>query len=160
MSGAQKGFTLIEMMVTLALLATLAAAALPTVEKYSQRKKEQELQLALRQIRTAIDRYYQVAQEGRLGSEKAIDDSGYPKELSLLEKGVVDVTSPHGAKIYFLRRIPRDPMCDCEGRSNEETWRIRSSKSEPGNYDRGKDVYDVASGSTQTGLNGVPYAQW
>lgn len=154
----QQGFTLIEMMVTLSLLATLAAASLPLIEKQGQRHKEQELKAALQEIRHALDRYHQASIEGRI--EKKADQSGYPKNLKALTEGVVDITTPNKRKIYFMRSLPRDPMCDCNGKADDETWRVRSSTNEPGNYHPGVDIYDVASSSQAYGLNGVPYAQW
>lgn len=155
----QQGFTLIEMMVTLALLATLAAAATPLIRHYHQRQQESELRESLRTLRMAIDSYFQASTEGRV--EKKARESGYPPTLRLLVEGVVDKNSPNGSKIYFLRRIPRDPMCECDERSDEETWRIRASTQPPGDFsDGGKDVYDVSSTSAASGLNGVPYAQW
>lgn len=158
MSQHQKGFTLIEMMVTLTIMATLAAAALPAVGKYTIRQKEQELTLALQQIRDALDAYHKLALAGRVA--KTADELGYPKELSALSKGVVDITSANKKMIYLLRHIPRDPFCDCGGRSNEETWKLRSSTSQPDNFDGGRDVYDIRSSSTLSGSNGIPYAQW
>ncbi|KAB7894659.1 general secretion pathway protein GspG [Serratia sp. Leaf50] len=158
MSQRQKGFTLIEMMVTLTIMATLAAAALPAVGKYATRQKEQELTLALQQIREALDAYHKLTLTGLVA--KTADELGYPKELSVLSKGVVEKTAANKKQIYLLRHIPRDPFCDCEGRSNEETWKLRSSTSEPGNFDGGKDVYDIRSSSTLVGSNGIPYAQW
>ncbi|CAI1710045.1 Cholera toxin secretion protein epsG [Serratia ficaria] len=158
MMTRQRGFTLVEMMVTLSLLACLTAAALPLAEKYGQRQKEDELRLALRHIREALDRYQQAGIDGKI--EKDADALGYPKDLHALVEGVTDKKSPNKRKIYFLRRIPRDPMCDCAGTPDAETWRTRSSTAPPGDFNGGKDVYDVASSSAATGLNGVPYAQW
>lgn len=154
----QRGFTLIEMMVTLTLLGTLAAAATPLVQRYHQQQKEEILRESLRHIRQAIDRYYQASVDGRV--EKKVDVSDYPPTLKSLTEGITDKNSSNGEKIYFLRRIPRDPFCDCEGRTDEESWRIRASISPPGEFNGGKDVYDVSSGSNVTGLNGIPYAQW
>lgn len=154
----QQGFTLIEMMVTLALLASLAAAALPLIEKQTQRQKEHQLQQALREIRQALDSYQRASLEGRI--EKKSNEAGFPPDLQALTTGVVDISSPNARKIYFLRRIPRDPMCDCEGKADHESWQTRSSDSPPGNFNRGTDIYDVASFSEARGLNGVPYAQW
>jgi len=156
--SSQQGFTLIEMMVTLSLLATLAAASLPLLEKQGQRHKEEQLQTALRQIRQALDDYQRAAIEGRI--EKKADEAGYPKNLKALTEGVVDKTLPNKRKIYFMRRLPRDPMCDCEGKADEETWRVRSSTNDAGNFSPGSDIYDVVSSSQAYGLNGVPYAQW
>lgn len=157
--GGQRGFTLIEMMVTLAILGTLAAAATPLVRHYHQRQQETALRESLRTLRTAIDGYLQASLDGRI--EKKARESGYPPTLKHLTEGVTDTANPNGGLIYFLRRIPRDPMCDCPGRSDEETWRLRASTQPPGEFSGGgKDVFDVSSTSTAIGLNGVPYAQW
>lgn len=154
----QRGFTLVEMMVTLTLMAILATAALPVLEKQVQRQKEEKLELALRQIREAIDSWYDVSKEGQI--DVSPDDTHYPPDLTALVKGVQDKKSPNEKKIYFLRSIPRDPFCDCDEKSAEQTWRIRSYKNPPGDYSPGSDVYDISSSSRATGLNGVPYAQW
>lgn len=154
----QQGFTLIEMMVTLTLLATLAAAALPLVQRYQQQRNEQVLRESLRDIRSAIDRYKQASEEGRI--EKEADASPYPPSLDSLVEGVADKASPDKKKIYFLRRIPRDPFCQCEGKADSETWKVRASTQPPGEFSGGKDVFDVRSDSRETGLNGVAYAQW
>lgn len=154
----QQGFTLIEMMVTLTLLATLAAAALPMVQRHQQQRNEQTLRESLREIRSAIDRYKLASEEGRI--EKEVNASFYPPTLDTLVEGVVDKTTPDKKKIYFLRSIPRDPFCHCEGRADSETWKIRSSTQPPGEFGGGKDVFDVRSSSNEAGLSGVPYAQW
>ena len=155
----QRGFTLIEMMVTLAILGTLAAAATPLVRHYHQQQQEMELRESLRSLRNAIDAYHQAGLDGKI--EKKARDSGYPPTLKQLIEGVTDTANPNGGLIYFLRRIPRDPMCDCPGRSDEETWRLRASTQAPGDFSGGgKDVFDVSSSSTANGLNGVPYAKW
>lgn len=154
----QRGFTLIEMMVSLALLATLASAAIPIYQRQEQQRNEEELRVALRDIRTAIDRYGQLVEEGVI--EKDTDMTNWPASLDLLVDGVVNKKSPNKEKIYLLRRIPRDPFCDCDGRKNTETWRVRASTQAPGETTGGKDVWDVSSTSSQPGLNGIPYAQW
>jgi general secretion pathway protein G len=154
----QRGFTLIEMMVSLALLATLASAAIPIYQRHEQQRNEEELRVALRDIRTAIDRYGQLVEEGVI--EKDADMTNWPASLDLLVDGVVNKKSPNKEKIYLLRRIPRDPFCDCDGRKNTETWRVRASTQAPGETTGGKDVWDVSSTSSQPGLNGIPYAQW
>ncbi|QJT79470.1 type II secretion system protein [Kosakonia sp. MUSA4] len=154
----QRGFTLIEMMVCLALLATLASAAIPIYQRQEQQRNEEELRVALRDIRSAIDRYGQLVEEGVI--EKDADMTNWPASLDLLVDGVVNKKSPNKEKIYLLRRIPRDPFCDCDGRKNTETWRVRASTQAPGETTGGKDVWDVSSTSSQPGLNGIPYAQW
>jgi general secretion pathway protein G len=146
-----KGFTLIELLITVAILGLLASVALPLAELTVQRGKEQELRHALRDIREAIDAYKRAADEGAI--EKGADKSGYPPTLAVLAEGAVDKRDPRGARIYFLRRIPVDPV-------SGEAWGIRSYASPADAPQSGDDVFDVHSKSTQAGLNGVPYKEW
>jgi general secretion pathway protein G len=153
-----RGFTLIELMVALALLATLAAAMLPMAELTARRSREQQLRQSLRDIRGAIDAYKQASDEGRI--EKHLDDSGYPPNLDVLESGVQDKKKMNGGAIYFLRRLPRDPTCDCAGTPAAQTWRLRSYDSPFDAPQSGADVFDVSSMNSEEGLNGIPYDQW
>lgn len=153
----RQGFTLIELLVTLALISLFATLALPLAELTVKRSQEVELRAALRQIREALDRYKQMADDGRIAMQPG--DSGYPPTLETLVAGVVDSKSPDRQKIIFLRRIPRDPLAEPSQRA-ESGWGKRSYKSP---YDRprpGDDVYDVYSLSTGVGINGVPYSEW
>jgi len=151
------GFTLIELIITVAIVAILASAALPLTQITVQRAKEQELRASLRQIREAIDAYKQAADEGRV-SRKA-DESGYPPVLVALASGVEDIKSPQKKMIYFLRRVPRDPFAPGE-LSAAETWGKRSYASPPDDPEEGEDVFDVYSKADGVGLNGVPYKEW
>ncbi len=151
------GFTLIELVIAVAIVGVLALLAAPLLEVAAQRHKETELRLALRQIREAIDAYRQAVQEKRI--ESPADASGYPPDLESLVTGVPDITQPDRPKIYFLRRLPRDPMNGNTALSAAETWGKRSYASPPDAPTPGEDVYDVYSLSEAVGLNGVPYRE-
>jgi len=159
-----KGFTLIELMIVVAIMGILATAAMPLRELMIKREKEQELRVALRQIRTAIDAYKQATDEGRIA--KKVDESGYPPRLEELYMGVPDIKDPKKKIIYFLRRLPRDPMfteLEIEGiqlTPAEETWGKRSYESPWDSPKEGDDVFDVFSRSEAIGMNGIPYRQW
>ena len=155
---ALKGFTLIELLVTLAILALLGTLVLPVAEVTVQRRDEQELRRALREIRAGLDAYKKAGDEGRVS--KAADASGYPERLELLVEGVPDLRSPKQARIYFLRRLPRDPFNPDAELSDAATWGKRSYASEPDEPKEGDDVYDVYSTSQRIGLNGIPYNRW
>jgi general secretion pathway protein G len=152
------GFTLIELIVTLAVLAVLATLALPTAQVAVQRAKEKDLRVALREIRSAIDAYKRASDDGRIRHDASA--TGYPPNLLVLVDGVEDQRSPKRDKIYFLRRLPRDPMHPDPSVPAEKTWLLRSFASEPDEPEEGDDVYDVLSKSDKVGLNGVAYRRW
>lgn len=154
----QQAFTLIELLVTLAILATLATLVVPMAQVQVQRAKEQDLRTALREIRQAIDSYHQASQEGRI--RRLVGASGYPPSLEVLVEGEVDLLDPKGGKLYFLRRVPRNPMNPDSSVSAEQSWGLRSYRSEADDPREGEDVYDVVVDSDKLGLNGVPYRSW
>jgi general secretion pathway protein G len=154
-----RGFTLIELVVTVAIVALLAAAIVPSAQLMYQRQRESGLRDALRTIRTAIDAYRKAADSGRI--KKEADKSGYPPDLQTLVDGVDDASSPkEGVKIYFLRRVPRDPFWPDATSAATDTWGLRSYASAPDDPQPGDDVFDVYSRSAKIGLNGVPYHDW
>jgi general secretion pathway protein G len=150
-----RGFTLIELVVTLAIVALLASVAMPLASIAAQRGKEEELRTALRTIREAIDAYKRAFDDGRI-TRKA-DQSGYPPDLQVLVAGVVDAHDPKGGKIYFLRRVPRDPFASA---ADTQGWGLRSYESTHEAPQPGRDVFDVYSTNPGTGLNGVRYREW
>ena len=154
----QSGFTLIELLVTLAILAVLATLVLPVTQLEVQRAREKDLRLALREIRNGIDAYKQAYDAGRM--LRQVGDSGYPPTLQVLVEGVEDVRDPTKRKMYFMRRLPRDPMVRNPTLSDADTWGKRSYDSEPDAPSEGRDVFDVYSRSRATGLNGIPYKRW
>jgi len=155
--ASHRGFTLIELVITVALIGVLAALAAPVTETVVRRGKEQDLKAALMQIRDAIDAYKDAADQGRVA--KAVTDSGYPANLEVLVSGVVDKGSASGSMIYFLRRLPRDPFAD-PSLAPGQTWGLRASDSPPDTPRSGKDVYDVRSLSDDKALNGTYYREW
>lgn len=151
------GFTLIELIITVAIVAIIASAALPLAQLTVQRAKEQELRSALREIREAIDSYKQAADEARV--VRTADASGYPPSLDALVLGVDDAKLPVKKSIYFLRRLPRDPFAP-DDLPSAQTWGKRSYDNPPDNPRGGKDVFDVFSLSEGRGLNGIVYREW
>jgi len=154
----RSGFTLIEMLVTLALLAMLATLVVPLAQVQVQRLREQELRTGLREVRTALDAYKRAVDAGRVHSR--LGASGYPPSLELLVDGVEDQRDLHHRKLYFLRRVPRDPMAADDDVADARTWGLRAYDSPPDDPQEGDDIYDVYSKSELVGLNGVPYRKW
>jgi len=167
----KKGFTFIEMLVTLTILAILAAAILPIAKTAVKREKEIELRRNLRLIRESIDAYKKLADEKMIEVEE--DSEGYPPDLETLVKGVevkadqaqaqsqplmgrpAAKSSPEKKIVKFLRRIPRDPM------TNSTEWGLRSYQDEPDDDDwGGENVFDIYTKSPGTALDGTKYRDW
>lgn len=157
MSGA-RGFTYIELVITVAIVAVLASGALPLLEMSAKRSKELELRSALREVREGIDRYKKAWDDGHITRREK--ESGYPRSLEMLVEGVEDAKSPGKARLYFMRRLPRDPFATEPGSSAAESWGRRSYASSPDAPVEGDDVFDVYTRSTGRGFNGVSYRDW
>jgi len=156
-SAAQRGLTLLELVIAMAILAVLASAVLPMAEVTVTRSRELELRRSLREIRTAIDLYK--ADFDRAVAEKkiiaAVNETGYPESLEKLVEGD-DWNGLYDFKRRYLRRIPGDPFDEYE-----EGWGLRSYRDEPDSmFHGGDDIYDVYSQSTRPALDGTPYNTW
>lgn len=154
---AYQGFSFIELLVTLVIMGVLAMMAVPTMQMEIQRKKESELKASLHEIRIAIDKYKLAYDSKRIRNENGL--SGYPPNLQILVDGVVDERNPNKDKIYFLRRLPQDPLVNPKKTLNGN-WGIRSYASSADDPKEGEDVYDIYSTATGMGLNGTKYNQW
>lgn len=152
------GFTIIELVASVAIIGILASVAMPVIQNAVTRQKEAQLRAALISIRGAIDAYKQATVKGNIVLQNG--QSGYPPSLAALSGGVTDVLAQPPAQIYFLRSIPRDPFFPDQTAPAISTWALRSYASSPDAPMPGDDVFDVQSMSTQAGLNGVPYNQW
>ena len=150
MARDHRGFTLAELVMVVALIAVLSAMALPVAKFTVKRQKEAELRLALRQMRTAIDEYKRMSDQGLIPI--VIGGEGYPEELENLVEGVEIVGQE--TKMRFLRRIPIDPM-------THDEWVLRSYQDDVDSTSwGGENVYDVRTSSEGTALDGTKYADW
>ena len=145
------GFTLAELVMVVALIAILSTIVLPVAKFTVKRRKEIELRLALRQMRTAIDEYKRLSDQGMIPIK--IGGEGYPESLEILVEGVELVGQ--NTKRRFLRRIPFDPM------TQEQEWGMRSYQDEPDSTSWGRqNIYDVYTTSDATALDGTEYKDW
>lgn len=149
----KRGFTFLELMLTMVLLGILAAAMVPTTKNIVKRRKETELRHALMEVRLAIDRFKKMADEGKI----AIGDVrqlGYPADFDEMIRGVPLKSQP-GKFMRFLRRVPRDPM------TGEAEWGMRAVQDEPDATTwGGENLFDIYSLSDGIGLEGTPYSEW
>jgi general secretion pathway protein G len=155
-NSSQTGMTLLELIISCAILTILATAALPIARWTAYREREKELRKDLLDMRQAIDRYKDLADRGMIRVDQM--SGGYPPDLETLVKGVPlagAAAGTQGKKIHFLRRIPIDPM------TKQADWGLRSVEDDPDSSDwGGKDVFDVYSKSTGTAMDGTRYSDW
>jgi general secretion pathway protein G len=158
---ARRGFTLLELVVALALVGVLALVALPLAEVTSTRVKEAELKRSLRVIRAALDQYKAAVDTGRL--PRAAGDSGYPPSLDVLTQPLAVQGAAEGEPrvLVLLRQLPRDPFASDRRQSAAATWRTRAHGSAADGWDAGgRDVFDVSSTSDAVALDGSRYDEW
>ncbi|MBL8288686.1 MAG: prepilin-type N-terminal cleavage/methylation domain-containing protein [Rubrivivax sp.] len=159
--GTRRGFTLLELVVALALVGVLALVALPLAEVTSTRVKEAELKRSLRVIRGALDQYKAAVDAGQL--PRAASESGYPPTLEVLTRPLAVQGAAEGEPgvLVLLRQLPRDPFATDRRLAAAATWRTRAYGSAGDAWDAGgRDVFDVASSSNAVALDGSRYEQW
>lgn len=149
---------MIELLATLAIMGVLAMVSVPMLQLTIQRQKEQELSQALFQIREAIDAYKRAVDQGHISLR--VGESGYPPSLDALVNGIEDEKSPVRKKMFFLRKLPFNPMSSNSGLDPSKSWGLRSYESTADNPQEGSDVFDVYCPSDKVGLNGLAYKQW
>jgi general secretion pathway protein G len=153
---SQRGYTFVELMVVSTLILILASAVMPLAKVTAVRQREAELRRALRDMRTAIDRFKDAADLGQISPlELEPGNENYPPDLETLVEGVAAANDATGRKLKFLRRIPVDPMT----RSTE--WGLRSYQDNPDNTSwGGQNVFDVRTTFNATALDGTNYKDW
>src|SRR5688572_28851509 len=152
MKQSSHGFTLIELIVTMTIVAILTRLAVPLARNTIKRQREVELRVALREIRTAIDRFKEASDQGKI--EVTLGTEGYPKDLDILVEGLPMVGAVD-KKLKFLRRVPLDPM------TNSTEWGMRSYQDEPTSTSwGGQNVFDVYTRLDGIALDGTNYKDW
>jgi len=156
LANASRGFTFIELIVATAIIMIMAAAALPLTMASIRRHKESEVRRELRELRTAIDKFKDLADIGGLSStELRLGCENYPPSLQILVEGVARSNDPSGQKVKFLRRVPIDPL------TGKADWGLRSFSDAPDSKVwGGQCVFDVYSKHPGKGLDGTPYRDW
>jgi general secretion pathway protein G len=149
----QRGLTLVELIVAFTIMMLLTTMAVPLARGRVRRERERELRYALREMRTAIDKYKDMKDQGFLGQVKLGTD-GYPETLEILVEGE-KMNTADGKKVRFLRRIPKDPF------TGKYEWGLRSTQDDPKNQSwGGQNVFDVYSKTNEKAPDGTAYAEW
>jgi general secretion pathway protein G len=156
--GNERGLTLIELVSCSAIILVLASVAIPVANTWVKRRKELELRQALREIRTAIDRFQWDAEHipsmAGGGKLNGTNEEHYPEKIEWLYQGF-DIGDPAATKIKYLRRLPLDPI------TGQADWVTRSSRDKPGSFGTdGMNIFDVHTKSEAVALDGTPYAKW
>jgi general secretion pathway protein G len=150
------GYTFVELLVVSAILAILASAIMPLAKVTMQRQREIELRRVLRDMRTAIDKFKDAADQGRIATiDLPANSQGYPKDLETLVEGVPVANDASGQKLKFLRRVPIDPL------TNSTEWQFRAYQDDPDSRSwGGQNVFDVRTKSEARALDGTYYKDW
>jgi general secretion pathway protein G len=149
----QRGLTLVELIVAFTILMVLTSMSVPLARYKVRRDKERELRWALHEMRTAIDRYKDAADQNKF--QVKIGTEGYPETLEVLVDGVKMAQDASGKKMRFLRRIPRDPF------TNSTEWGLRSTQDDPKSTSwGGQNVFDVYTKTFERAADGKSYSEW
>jgi len=156
MKHGQQGFTFLELVIVTTVLMILASTIVPMAQVTAQRQREIELRRALREMRTAIDKFKDAVDQGLIATTELEPGSeGYPPDLETLVNGVPAANDASGRKLKFLRRIPIDPM------TNSTDWGKRAYQDRPDSQSwGGKNVFDVYTTHPGTALDGTKYRDW
>jgi len=153
----RSGMSLVELIVAFTILLALTSMAVPLARSRVRRIKERDLRTALTEMRAAIDKYKDLADANKLGTQDlgGVDAFNYPKNLQALVDGVKGTGAAADVKIKFLRRIPLDPM------TNSRDWGLHSMQDDPKTTGwGGQNVFDVYTKSLDKAADGTPYAEW
>lgn len=156
MTATERGFTFIELVIVTTILLILASTVMPLAQVTAQRQREAELRRALREMRTALDRFKDAVDLGLIPqTELEPANEGYPPDLETLVEGVSAANDASGRKLKFLRRIPIDPM------TQTSEWGLRSYQDDPDATSWGRqNVFDVFTTSEGIALDGTNYRDW
>jgi general secretion pathway protein G len=151
--GSRRGMTLVELIVAFTIMALLTTMAVPLARYKVRRDRERELRYALREMRSAIDKYKDLADANQLGT-LSVDSDGYPESLDVLVEGV-KLGGTVDKKVRLLRRVPKDPL------TGTYDWGKRSTRDDPKSMSwGGQNVFDVYSKTPEKAADGTPYAEW
>ena len=154
--GPERGYTFIELLVVSAIVMLMASAVMPLARVTATRQREADLHRALREVRTAIDKYKDAADSQQIASlEVKAGSEGYPADLQVLVEGVAVQNDATGRKLKFLRRVPVDPL------THSTEWGMRSYQDEPdATRWGGQNVFDIYTKFEGTALDGTKYRDW
>ena len=151
-----RGYTFIELLVVTTIILILASAVMPLARVTAVRQREAELRRGLREIRTAIDKFKDAADQQQISPlDLKAGAENYPPDLDTLVDGVAANNDATGRKLKYLRRVPMDPM------THSTEWGKRSYQDDPKSKSwGGQSVFDVYTTFDGTALDGSKYRDW